>query len=557
MLGKRLKHAQRYQEISNAFLRNGFSHLVYRLGITKHSLPSNNQETDAQMSKKYAGIKLKEVLQSLGPTFIKLGQIASTRRDLIPIEIAEELEKLQDQVSSFSFQQVREMIELELGETLTQLFYSFSETPLASASIGQVHEAVLHTGEKVAVKIQRPDIKPIVETDLEILDDLARLMEQKIAWAKTYQIRKIIEEFSNSLRAELDYQIEGRNSERIAHQFTHKAEISIPKVHWHLSTKKILTMDLVEGIKVNNLKKLDEKGYNRKLIAERITESMLHQILIEGFFHGDPHPGNIYILPGNHIAYLDFGMVGRLSDETKYHFASLVINLQRKNTKGLLKAISAIGIHSEETDLTSLYNEVDEFVMKYSDVPLSKLSIGTALNDLLTIIHHHHIQIPSDLTVLGKTLLMIEGVVKDLDPDLSIMDTVKPFGEKLIRHRFEPKKVIQGTWNEVVENLQLLSKVPKSLKDLTATVQKGKLHFEVSVPEFKQFLLRLDKISNRLAFSIILLSFSILMVGLIIGGAIAGQRNLLWEFPAIEIGSIVATLMFLFILYAILKSGRM
>ncbi|WP_338448002.1 AarF/ABC1/UbiB kinase family protein [Niallia oryzisoli] len=557
MLGKRLKHAQRYQEISNAFLRNGFSHLVYRLGITKHNLPSKNQESDAQLSKKYAGIKLREVLQSLGPTFIKLGQIASTRRDLIPIEIAEELEKLQDQVSSFSFQQAREMIELELGETITQLFHSFSEIPLASASIGQVHEAVLHTGEKVAVKIQRPDIKPIVETDLEILDDLARLMEQKIAWAKTYQVRKIIEEFANSLRAELDYQIEGRNNERIAHQFTHKAEISIPTIYWHLSTKKILTMDLVEGIKVNNLKKLDEKGYNRKLIAERITESMLHQILIEGFFHGDPHPGNIYILPGNHIAFLDFGMVGRLSDETKYHFASLVINLQRKNTKGLLKAISAMGIHSEETDLTSLYNEIDEFVMKYSDVPLSKLSIGTALNDLLTIIHLHHIQIPSDLTVLGKTLLIIEGVVKDLDPDLSIMDTVKPFGEKLIRHRFEPKKVIQGTLNELVENLQLLSKVPKSLKDLTATVQKGKLHFEVSVPEFKQFLLRLDKISNRLAFSIILLSFSILMVGLIIGGAIAGQRNLIWEFPAIEIGSIVATLMFLFILYAILKSGRM
>lgn len=557
MLGKRLKHAQRYQEISNAFLRNGFSHLVYRLGITKDHLPSKLQNTDAQLSKKYAGIKLKEVLQELGPTFIKLGQIASTRRDLVPLEIAQELEKLQDQVSSFSFQQAREMIELELGDTISNLFHFFSEIPLASASIGQVHEATLHTGEQVAVKIQRPDIKPIVETDLEILDDLARIMEEKIAWAKNYQIRKIIEEFSNSLRAELDYQNEGRNSERIAQQFTHKTEIFIPKVHWNLSTKKILTMDFVKGIKVNQIKKLDEEGYNRKLIAERITESMLHQILIEGFFHGDPHPGNIYILPENHIAYLDFGTVGRLSDETKYHFASLVIHLQRKNTRGLLKVISSMGIQSEETNLSALYNEIDEFIMKYSDIPLSKLSIGVALNDLLTIIHHHHIQIPSDLTILGKTLLIIEGVVKDLDPALSIMDTVKPFGEKLLRHRFEPKKVIQSSLNELVENLQLLSKVPKSLKDLTATAQKGKLHFEVSVPEFKQFLLRLDKISNRLAFSIILLSFSILMVGLIIGGAIAGQRNLLWEFPAIEVGSIVATLMFLFILFAIIKSGRM
>ena len=531
-LGKRFKHAHRYQEIVNAFLSNGFSYFVYRLGLTsKHLSKKIQNETLKHMNTRTIGTKLRYVLQELGPTFIKLGQIASTRRDLIPLEIAEELEKLQDQVSSFPFHQVKISIEEEFGDHLENLFQTFSETPIATASIGQVHVAHLQTGEKVAVKIQRPDIQPTVETDLEILDDLARIMEDKLIWAKNYQIRKMIEEFSHSLRAELDYQTEGRNSERIAHQFREEPEIQIPNIHWNLSSQKILTMDYIQGIKVNNITKLNEEGYNCKLIANRITHSMLHQILIEGFFHGDPHPGNIYILPGNRIAYLDFGMVGRLSDDTKRNFASLVIYLERKNTKGLLKIIQAMGIEAGETDLKSLYNDIDDFVMKYSDTPLGKLNIGSALNDLLTIIYHHHIQVPSDLTILGKTLLMIESVVKTLDPELSIIDTVKPFGEKLLRKRYEPKNVIKNSWDELVEHAHLFSKVPKSIKDLTATIQNGKLRFEISVPEFKSFLLRLDRISNRLAFSIILLSFSILMVGLIIGGAIAGQKKFVMGIP--------------------------
>lgn len=557
MLGRKLKHAHRFQEVTNAFLRNGFSYFVYRLGLSNNSIPKKQQVSQEYMNKRTAGIKLREVLQELGPTFTKLGQIASTRRDLVPFEIAEELEKLQDQVSSFPFQQVREMIEIELGQSLEDLFDEFSETPLASASIGQVHKATLLSGEKVAIKVQRPEVKPIMEIDLEILDDLARVMEARISWAKTYQIRKIIEEFSNSLRAELDYQTEGRNCERIAKQFSNQPEIHVPKIHWEYTTKKVLTMEYVEGIKVNQIKRLDEDGYDRKLIAKRITNSMLHQILIEGFFHGDPHPGNIFIKKNNHVAYLDFGMIGRLSEDTKFHFASLVIHLQDGNTKGLLKTITSMGVHSNDTDMLTLYNDVDEFVMKYSDIPLSKLSIGEALKDLLDIIYHHQIQVPSDLSILGKTLFIVESVVRDLDPDLSILDTVKPFGEKLLKQRYEPKTVLKESWSEFVENAQIFAKVPKNLKDLTATIQQGKLHIDMSVTELKDFLQRLDKISNRLAFSIILLAFSIMMVGLTIGASITGQQNLLWEFPAIEIGSIFATLMFLFILFAIIKSGKM
>ncbi len=557
LLGKKIKHAGRYQEIVNAFLRNGFSYFVYRLGLSNQILSKKQQESEKLINKQSVGVKLRNILQGLGPTFIKLGQIASTRRDLIPKEIALELEQLQDHVASFPFEQVRQIIEEELGDTLENLFQDFSETPLASASIGQVHSAHLKTGEHVAVKIQRPDIVPLVETDLEILDDLARAMESKISWAKTYEIRKMINEFAKTLRAELDYYIEGRNCERIAKQFTYRPEIVIPHVHWKYTTKKVLTMDFVQGIKVSNIERLEAEGYDRRLIADRITQSMLGQIFIEGFFHGDPHPGNIYVLPENRIAYLDFGMVGRLNDDTKFHFASMIIHLQRGNTDGLIKAISSMGMLSKETDMTSFYNEIDKLVMKYYDVSFSKLRLSEAINDLLAVIYHHRIQIPSDLTVLAKTLIVLEGIIENLDPEFSIMKAAEPFGEKLFLLRYEPTAILKKSWKQWTENAQFLSQVPKNLRDLSKTIQNGDLHFKISVPELQLFLQRLDKISNRLAFSIILLAFSILMVGLIIGSAIADQANLLWQIPVIEIGSIVATLMFLFIIYSIFKSGRL
>ena len=270
MFSRKIKHAQRYQEIINAFLRNGFSYLVYRLGLTDKSSSKKLENAEINMNLRNIGEKLRNILQGLGPAFIKLGQIASTRRDLVPEEITKELEQLQDQVTSFSFRKVREIIEDELGDTLENLFQDFNETPIATASIGQVHIAHLLSGEPVAIKIQRPDIQPIVETDLEILDGLAKLMEAKLSWAKNYQIRKMIHEFTISLLDELDYNIEGRNGDRIAKQFKQNSFIHIPKIYWQFTTKKILTMEFIQGIKVSHYEQLDEEGYDRKLIAERL-----------------------------------------------------------------------------------------------------------------------------------------------------------------------------------------------------------------------------------------------------------------------------------------------
>lgn len=557
MLRKRIRHTKRFQEILNAFLKNGFGHILFRLGIIDRQSIKGTKEDVSVANEQDIGHRLRNALQDLGPTFVKLGQITSTRRDLVPEEIALELEKLQDDVQSLPFETIREIVERELGGTIEELFQSFNHEPLAAASIGQVHVAILPTGEEVAVKVQRPAIKQAVETDLEILQEFARFLEERTEWAKTYQIKEMIQEFASSLRVELDYKIEGQNGERIAKQFQDDPNIHTPKIYWAFSTKKVLTMEMIHGIKVNDMHRLDEEGYDRKLIAQRIVDAMFFQVLEKGFFHGDPHPGNIYILPNNAICFMDFGMVGRIDDESKIHFASLIIQLQQGNSKGMIKTFTDMGILPEETDLPKLDRDLNDLQEKYYDVMLTDISLGGAMIELFEVAYGHKIRIPSEITILAKMILTLEGVIEELDPTFSIMKAVEPFGEKLIHERFNVKRILKSSWQDIVENVEILAGFPKDLKAVTSTLRKGKVRLDINVEQLQTILIRLDKISNRLSFSIILLAFSILMVGLIIGAAIAGQTNLLWKFPIIETGSIIATLMFLYLLISIFRSGRM
>lgn len=557
MIRKRMKHAYRYQEIIRALLRNGFGYLVKDIGITEAlSLPSKKVTQGSDLSKKTFAERVKTLIEELGTTFIKLGQIASTRRDIIPERLLTELEKLQDNVAPFSFAEVNEIMKEELGGDVELLFAHFAEAPLASASIGQVHLAELHSGEKVAVKVQRPHIHAVIETDLEILEDLARLIDTQVEWAKQYNFPEIIDEFSRALRDELDFKREARNGEKIAKQFHDHSSIWIPKIHWEYTTKKVLTMDFIDGIKINDLGKIAEKGYDRKVIAEKFTKCMIQQIFVEGFFHGDPHPGNVIIAPDEVICLIDFGMVGWLSPEMKYQFVSLIIYLKNGDTDGIIATLLQMGLFPDEINETLLRFDVELIRDKYYDLPLSQLSIGDAINDLFSIARKYKIRIPAELTILGKTLMTVEGIVGYLDPDCNIMEVAEPFAKQLLKERYDPKNVAKITWRQFKEFTQLISNIPKNMRDLTTTMQKGKLRIEISIPELQTILRKFDTISNRISFSIVLLAFSIVMVGLIIGSSIGRQSSILWALPAIEIGSIIASLMFLWLLFSIFRSGR-
>ena len=558
MIGKRIRHIKRYRDVAKVLARHGFGFFVEEIGLLHMlSLPKRLFTETEEMDPMSVGERIRLVIEELGPTYIKIGQIASTRGDIIPQDILCELEKLQENVPPFSFEEVSVIIEEELGSPLEDIFSSFDENVIAAASIGQVHRAQLRsTGEQVAVKVQRPRIKAMIETDLEILLDLATLAENRMKRMERLQLRDVVDEFAKSLRNELDYTIEGRNAEKIAKQFKMDKKIHIPSIYWDYTTRRVLTMEFVKGLRLNQFEELEKNGYNHKELAEQLVHALFHQMLIEGFFHADPHPGNIFLLQGGVISFIDFGMVGRLTLDMKHNFASLIIAMMRQNTESMIKAVLRIGIVPEDVNLPLLSNDVDELREKYMDVPLSRVSLGEAISDLFEVAFRHQIRIPSDFTMVAKCLLILEGIVEKLDPHLSIMDMAEPFGIQLLKERFRPSTIAGRLWHNVSDYGDLLVDLPKQMKDLMRNLVRGRIRLEVSVPELDIFLRKLDRITNQLSFSIVLLSFSIVMAGIIIASALGHQPIMFWQISVIEIGAAMAGLMLLWLFISIFKSGK-
>ncbi|WP_274365291.1 ABC1 kinase family protein [Paenibacillus thermotolerans] len=553
--GKRIRRLRRYRTIASAFARNGFGYIFQEMGLTEWVPFSGGKERQGIRGKS-VGERIRLLLEDLGPTFVKLGQIASTRPDLIPAPILSELERLQDDVPAFSYQEASYIIEQELGGAVEQLFMQFSETPVAAASIGQVYRAVLKDGTPVAVKVQRPDIQPVIETDLDILTAWARLAEARLGWARNYRLRDIVDELRKALRAELDYTSEARNAEKFANQSGKWDQVHVPAVYWDYCTSRVLTMEYVEGIKLSDQEKLDRAGLGRRRLAERFAKTILHQVLVEGFFHGDPHPGNVLALRDGSLMLLDFGMAGRLTPGMKKHFVSFVIALRNQSSKGVVRAISDMGIVPEDVNEDRLYADVDEMRDKYYKVPLDRVSLGGAVKDLFDVALRHRIRIPTELTLLGKALLTMEGVVTALDPTFSVFDVAEPFGKKLFLERLSPVQMLKSWMDDVPDYLEVLREFPSGLKHLTSLMRKGKVQVEVAVPQLDELMKKMDRISNRLSFSIVLLSLSIVMVGLIVGAALSHTQSVLWRIPVIEIGLAIAVFMFFWLIYAIFRSGR-
>ncbi|WP_059173657.1 AarF/ABC1/UbiB kinase family protein [Bacillus sp. FJAT-27445] len=553
----KLRRLNRYKEILSLLGKYGFGYLIEEVGLSQ--LLSLRERIKADFEKENTqelGVRLRGLLEELGPTFIKLGQLLSIRSDLLPDDIIKELETLQDNVPSVPINEIKEKLTRELGKPPEEIFYSFNEDYVAAASIGQVHEAVLWTGEKVMVKVQRPGIRKNVHTDLEILMDLSRLLEQNYEWAEQYKAAEITEELSNSIRKELDYIEEARNTETIALQFEKNEKIKIPEIFWDYTTSHILTMEKINGIKITdvNIKVSDEE--KRHELADLLVQAFVTQILREGFFHGDPHPGNmLYIEKTGQLAFIDFGQVGRLSGRMRYDTASMMIGLMREDTDMIVKALYRLSDVPSDVDEKEFYDDVDRISKTVSRVPLGEMDLGMTVKDLLATAQAHQIIVPTELTMLGKTLITVEGIISGIDPKLNLIQLARPYAEELVIERYNPINIGKRLFKDVEDISETITKLPGRVDEVLEQAADGELKLKISLSQIDSIFNKIDRISNKVSFSLTLLAFSIVVLGLIIG-ATFGTDTFLTSIHALEIGFTVAFLMFLWIIYSILRSGR-
>ena len=550
---------KRYREIVTVLVKYGFGYIVRDVGLFHLlSLPRqivsdfSNQSGEANT----IGRQIRLMCEELGPTFIKLGQMLSLRSDLIPAPIANELTLLQDQVASTSPEAVHHIIQEELGKPADEVFVRFDNASLAAASIAEVHRAVLKNGDDVVVKIRRPHIESIVNTDIEIMTDLALLLEKHYEWAKDFQIVDVVDEFSIAVRKEMDYIREGKNTEKLYQFFSSTNNIIIPKVYWSYSTNCILTLEYIGGMKLSRLlagNVGDE--YDRPTIARRLVRSFLDQALIAGIYHGDPHPGNLFFFPENRIAYIDFGQVGILTEDMRENFASLIIGLMRGNTDLLFRTVFRMSEMPDDLNERSFKADLETLRDKYYNLPFSSIHMGEVVQDIFETTKKNHIIIPKDYTLLGKALITLEGIVTQLDNSISMLELAEPYGRRLMLNRLNPERVIEKLYSGLYDFADSSLRLPPLLKRTLEHLNKGKTRVEMELPELDRLLSKLDRATNRISFSILLLAFSIIL-GCVILGETFVNHAIFSSVPILDTVIAIVLLMFLVALFSIFRSGR-
>ncbi|MDO9535541.1 MAG: AarF/ABC1/UbiB kinase family protein, partial [Bacillota bacterium] len=530
-------HLKRFQKIINTFVKHGFGQLIHESGIkelTRH-LPHRVDHAEKDKIVISKAVRFRMVLEELGPTFIKFGQLLSTRADLLPPDYIKELQRLQDHVPSISFLKVKEIIERELKYPLDLLFDSIDETPLAAASIGQVHLATLPGGDKVVVKVQRPNIIKTIDLDLAIMDEIAFLIDRYTSIGKVYKFRNIVKEFNHIIHLELNFHQEGRNAERFKKNFEKESTVYIPEIYWSYSTQKILTLEYVDGIMLNNKDSLGKNSLSKRKIVENLSRAFLKQFFLDGIFHGDPHPGNIGVLPGEVIYFLDFGITGYLNEEQQQIFGKLMLGFLSKDLDEVMNGILNLGVISEETDQKELRWELERLQEKYFEVPLREINFGQVLYKLMEISFKQRIRLPADFTLLAKTFLTLEGLISDIEPNFSIAELIKPFGKELLRNRFSRKKITINFYKNFNKYLRLFEIFPDRITSILERGAEGNVKLKIEVVETNRILNRLNNMTNRVSFSIVLAS---IIVGLCLMLQFL-EVVIFRRFPVAEIGLIL------------------
>ncbi len=556
-INKTYRHLNRYQGILRVLFKYGFSDVLERLHIDQYlesGLQMINRKPREQIDKLSRPERLRMSLEELGPTFIKFGQVLSTRSDFIPPEYLFELAKLQDDVPPFSYDDVESIFLAEMGHKPEELFAEFKREPVAAASIGQVHEGVLRDGDKVVVKVQRPEIEKIIAVDLEILAHIAALMEKYLEELQGHRPTSIVEEFARTISKEIDYSVEIGNIERFAKQFERNKTIYVPKVYRDLSCERILTMENIQGLKASDVDQLRKQGADLPLVAERGTNLIMEQIFVHGFFHADPHPGNIFILPDNLICFLDFGMMGRLSRQNRDDFTDLVLYIVARNERKVMESVLKLTNHYEDINRDALGRDLSEMLDRYLYLPLKELEAGKILQDLLELVSRHQIFFKPNFYLMMKAITTVEGVGCILDPDLELLKLAQPFMKKVKSDRLRLNRIAEEAGLATSEYVDLLRDLPEELRSILSQLRQGRMKLEFEHRGLSDLRVALDQVSNRISFAIVLAS-------LIIGSSLIILSGIPPKWHGIPIigliGFLLAGVMGFWLLLSILRHGRM
>ncbi|UJB30794.1 MULTISPECIES: AarF/ABC1/UbiB kinase family protein [Chromobacterium] len=550
-----MRDLPRLKEISGILIRHGLGEFAQRLKLPRAVEKAGqwlNLNLPEAENRPPTPVRVRLAFEELGPTFIKLGQILSTRVDVFPPDWIAEFEKLQNRVPPVRPEAVRRLVKAALGDEPENVFAHFDFNPIGSASIAQVHRATLHDGSDVAVKLRRPGIVDKVEADLRILNHLAGLLELEFPDVRRFQPVEIVGQFARSLKREMDLAVEARNSERFARDFADDPEVQVPKVYWDYTNAAVNVQDYIAGVPAARLEQLADSGLDPVLLAQRGADAVLKMILIHGFFHADPHPGNVFFLPEHRIAFIDFGMVGRISHGRRDEIVDLLAAVANRDEAGIIDVLIEWTGNTPVNE-RQFAHDVGEFLFQYEHVPLKGINISQLIADIMALIRDHSILLPPDMAMLFKALITLEGLGRQLDPDFQLIAHITPFVRELSIARYHPAALLKRGRHSLGEALAMLSSLPRDLMRMGKDMRHGKFRVNLDLQRLDSFGRQLDRSTNRLTMGIV--------TGcLIIGSSIVMTVNAgpkLFGLPFFGfVGFMLAMFNSVWLVWAIWRSGK-
>lgn len=494
-------------------------------------------------------------LVELGPTFIKMGQMLSARADLLPSEYIEELSKLQDTIPPIPFEQMRAVLVQELGEEPENLFASLNPQPVASASIGQVYDAELKNGQQVVIKIVRPGARKTFERDLEILTDISEWATEHTALGQMYDVRALVDEFAYTVRNEFDYVREGRNADNFRRNFYGDLRVYIPRVYWNLTTHQVITMERVSGIKINELEALDRAKINRRAVAENLMHFALRQVFEFGFYHADPHPGNFFVQQDGSLAVMDFGMVGRLTSQTKRTFLGIAVAIQRADTDYLVDELIAAGIYTRGIERRSLVRDLDRLFDQFSGGEISDMTGRQVIGDIMQIAFRHNLQLPSEMVAMIRAITIAEGTGMMLHPGFQLFKFADPYVRRFWGEQRSPEAIAPRVGQAAIDSLELGLELPRRMTRLLELLERGQMEVNINMKPLREFMGQMQKMTNRLALSMLLAAVIIALAMILVV-----YHPDTWQ----AVGNLIFGLAFVsslafgaWLMWSIIRSGRM